>query len=153
MKWDAPNDYHDEIAMYDFVIKRLPVIIRMMNDWESELPNMKRSLLVRYEDLRENPEQQLSEILKFTNIQVQPSLLQETTEYAAFSNMKKRAANQDIRDNAQRLAATNPDNQDSAKIRRGKVGGFRDYFTDEQIIEIDTIVNNSLSNAFGYSSV
>jgi alcohol sulfotransferase len=41
-------------------------------------------------------------------------------------------------------------NPDSYKVRRAKVGGYRDYFDDDQLAQIDTMVQASLSPVFGY---
>jgi len=38
------------------------------------------------------------------------------------------------------------------KVRRAKVGGFRDYFDDAQIAQIEALVNDTLSPGFGYNS-
>jgi hypothetical protein len=40
---------------------------------------------------------------------------------------------------------------DSYKVRRGKIGGYQDYFTPEQVAEIDAIVAQQLSPTLGYS--
>jgi hypothetical protein len=40
----------------------------------------------------------------------------------------------------------------SYKVRRAKVGGYRDYFTEEQVRKIDTLVAASLSPNLGYGS-
>jgi hypothetical protein len=35
-------------------------------------------------------------------------------------------------------------------VRRAKVGGYRDYFEDDQLARIDALVQSSLSPVFGY---
>jgi hypothetical protein len=42
-------------------------------------------------------------------------------------------------------------NVDSYKVRRGKVGGFRDYFSDAEIREIEDYVRGRLDPVFGYA--
>jgi len=37
-------------------------------------------------------------------------------------------------------------------VRRAKVGGYRDYFDDEQVAKIDKLVNTRLSGVFGYGA-
>jgi hypothetical protein len=44
-------------------------------------------------------------------------------------------------------------NPDSYKVRRAMVGGYRDYFTDEELASIDGLVATTLSPAFGYGGV
>ena len=43
------------------------------------------------------------------------------------------------------------DNPDSYKVRRAKVGGYRDYFTDEQCEQLDAMVAE-LNPVFGYGA-
>jgi len=52
-----------------------------------------------------------------------------------------------------RMAPADRSNPDSYKVRRGKVGGYRDYFDDGQIARIDAIIGDRLSPFFGYGSV
>jgi hypothetical protein len=39
---------------------------------------------------------------------------------------------------------------ESFKVRRGKVGGYRDYFTDEQVAELEGLMAARLSPSLGY---
>ena len=38
----------------------------------------------------------------------------------------------------------------AAKKRRAKVGGYRDYFDDDQVAVIEKQIRNSLDSSFGY---
>jgi hypothetical protein len=42
------------------------------------------------------------------------------------------------------------DNPDSYKVRRAKVGGYRDYFDDDQVQQIDSYIRSNLDPVFGY---
>jgi hypothetical protein len=42
------------------------------------------------------------------------------------------------------------DNPDSFKVRKGKVGGYRDYFTDEEVAAIDRRLAETLASLFNY---
>jgi hypothetical protein len=46
--------------------------------------------------------------------------------------------------------ARDRDNPDSYKVRRAKVGGWRDYFDDAQCRAIDDYVNGRLDPLYGY---
>jgi hypothetical protein len=37
------------------------------------------------------------------------------------------------------------------KVRKAKVGGYRDYFDDDQVAELDAMVDSFLLPAFGYT--
>jgi alcohol sulfotransferase len=41
-------------------------------------------------------------------------------------------------------------NPDSFKVRRAKVGGFKDYFDDAQVARLDAMVEERLLPGFGY---
>jgi hypothetical protein len=42
------------------------------------------------------------------------------------------------------------DNPNSYKVRRAKVGGYRDYFTDEEVAAIDQRLAETLHPLFSY---
>ena len=71
----AMNNYpeHDaNISVYDFVKHEgqgLDHIIDFMNDWARELPNIKQLMVVRYEDLRTRPEEQMARIVEFLGME------------------------------------------------------------------------------------
>jgi hypothetical protein len=44
------------------------------------------------------------------------------------------------------------DNPNTYKVRRAKVGGYRDYFDDDQVARIEVLVNSTLSPYYGYHS-
>jgi alcohol sulfotransferase len=48
------------------------------------------------------------------------------------------------------MAPRDQDNPDSYKVRRAKVGGYRDYFDDAQIAAIDALVSERLDPVYGY---
>ena len=54
--------------------------------------------------------------------------------------MKKKETEQSFRMSGGRLAPGDKDNPDSYKVRRGKVGGYTDYFDDDQLAVIDAMV-------------
>ena len=49
-----------------------------------------------------------------------------------------------------RMMPRDKDNPDSYKVRRAKVGGYRDYFTDEEVAVIDRLVADALDPMFRY---
>jgi hypothetical protein len=50
-----------------------------------------------------------------------------------------------------RVQARDTSDPNTYKVRKAKVGGYRDYFDDEQIAAIDAMVNERLTPAFGYT--
>ncbi len=51
-----------------------------------------------------------------------------------------------------RMVPGNRANPDSYKVRRAKVGGYRDYFTAERVAELEALMRARLSPRFGYGN-
>ena len=49
-----------------------------------------------------------------------------------------------------RLRPADAGDTESFKTRKGKVGGYRDYFSAEEIAKVDEVIRQGLSPAFGY---
>ena len=51
-----------------------------------------------------------------------------------------------------RMKPSDKSNPDSYKVRRGKVGGFRDYFDEDQVNTIEQLLQQTLLPDYGYTS-
>jgi hypothetical protein len=143
-----------ELSIYDFVMNPdcgVPRIIDFLNLWARELPSIEHLLLVRYEDMRVRPERELQRIIKFLDMDPDDERIRETIEFSSVENMRKLEKENYFR-RGSRLKAKDSSNPDSFKVRRAKVGGYRDYFDDEQVATIDEMVNTRLSGVFGYAT-
>ena len=153
----ALNQYPEhgaELSIYDFVMhphQGLPHIIEFMNLWARELPRIRESLLLRYEDLRGNPQPELARLVGFLGMAPDPAAIAEAVDFASVENLRKKEETNYFWRSGSRLKAADPDNPDSYKVRRAKVGGYRDYFDDAQLAAIDALVAERLDPAFGYS--
>ena len=143
-----------DTSIYDFVMNPdcgIPHIIDFLNLWARELPNIDHLLMVRYEDMRAQPEKELSRIIKFLGMDPDAERIHETIEFSSVENLRKLEQENYFR-RGSRLKAKDSSNPDSFKVRRAKVGGYRDYFDDEQVATIDELVNTRLSRVFGYAT-
>jgi hypothetical protein len=121
-----------------------------MNLWASEFDTIKSIRAVRYETLRHDTANTLGRVLAFVNEKATPEELAQCVEFASVENMRameKSAYFQGVED---RMKPRDVNNPDSYKVRRAKVGGYRDYFTDDEIARIDRLVAETLSPVFGY---
>ena len=73
----------------------------------------------------------------------------EAAAFASFENLRKLEASDFFKNS--RLSPRNREDPDSFKVRRGKVGGYLDYFDERQIREMEDRVRSQLSAVFGYS--
>jgi hypothetical protein len=150
------NEYPEhgtEVTPYDFVMRPesgLPKILRFMNAWAEEVPHLKEALIVRYEDMRADPQATLRRIVHFLGCPDDENALRAAVEYASVENMRKLEEKQTFWLAGSRMKAKDKSNPDSFKVRRAKVGGYRDYFDEAQVAEIDARVGRELSTLYGY---
>jgi hypothetical protein len=150
------NEYPEhgaDVSIYDFVMREesgLPKILRFMNAWADEIPQMKEVLVVRYEDMRADPQATLRRIVHFLGCPDDESALRGAVEYASIENMRKLEEKRTFWLAGSRMKAKDRSNPDSFKVRRAKVGGYRDYFDDAQIAAIDALVRERLAPLYGY---
>ena len=153
----AINEYPEtgsDISIFDFVVNHpagLDKVITFMNLWAAERDKISSFHLLRYEDLREDPQQVMEKLVEFMGIDVVSSEVGAAVEYGAYENMKKMEEKQSFRLSGGRMMPKDRDNPDSYKVRRAKVGGYRDYFDDEQVALIDARVADKLDPVFGYN--
>ena len=153
------NDYPKDLEMpiFDFVMSKeagIPKVIDYLNGWAEAKPLLGERLhIVRYEDLRQFTAEALGGVL--THLGADPSAedLAEAVDFASFENMRKMEASKSFRGAGSRMKAKDKSNPNSFKVRRGKVGGFRDYFDDDQVKEIEAFIDVHLNPVFGYTHV
>ena len=139
------------IEMWDFVRHSdigLPFLIDYLNDWERKLSGRDRALLVRYEDLRSEPAETLKRITELMGEDFSDEEIGEAVEFGSFDNLRKLETSGFFRQGG--MSLRNPDDPETFKVRRGKVGGYRDYFTPEQVAELEELTFSRLSPTFGY---
>ncbi len=151
---NAYPPHGDDLSIYDFVMNHgagLRRIVEFFNLWAGELPKMSSVLVIRYEDMRKDPEAVLGKILEFMGTAGSPGEVKEAVSFAAFENMKNLEEKKLFRFSGNRLLPGDRGNPDSYKVRRAKVGGYRDYFDDAQVEAIDRYVEETLAGVFGYT--
>jgi hypothetical protein len=71
-------------------------------------------------------------------------------DFAAYDNMKKMEQEKFFKNSGARVKPGDSNNPASFKVRKAKVGGYRDYFTDEQVATLGRMTAE-LDPVFGYS--
>ena len=153
---DYPTDI-DSVTLFDFVTDPrwgIPRVIEFLNGWSANWHKIDNFLMLRYEDLREDPHAYLARLLRFLgDAEPDSRLLAEAITFASLDNLREieRQSAAKFWANS-RLRPADANNPDSFKVRRGKVGGYRDYFDESQITQIEHMINQTLDPAFGYSN-
>jgi len=140
-KFPAPDD------IYDFTFGErggLASLVKFFNIWMENRHIPKQYMLLTYEALREDTYQRMQEVLSLMELNqfISESNLRTSIEHNAFDQLKKREMQREISDTKFGGVAT--DNQDALKVRRGKVGGFTDYFDPQQVDTINRYLRDNL---------
>jgi len=107
--------------------------------------------VVRYEDLRADPEGELAKIVVFLGESPIPEYLADTVEFASVENMRKKEQENYFWRSGSRVKAKDVDDPNTYKVRKAKVGGYRDYFDDGELAELEAMVVDRLAPVFGYT--
>jgi len=144
-----------DISLFEFVMNEdagLPKIIAFLNLWAREMDKLDDFLLVRYEDMRADTAGQLKRITEFLGTPGTDREIQDAVDYASVENMRRLEQERKFWLSGNRLVPKDRNNPDSYKVRRAKVGGWRDYFDDDQVERIDALVEDRLDPVYGYTS-
>jgi hypothetical protein len=154
----AMNKYpaHEaDISVHDFVMDEnqgLSPIIQFLNNWATELDKIDHLLVVRYEDLRSHPEREMGRIVEFLGMDANEDFLKDTAEFASVENLRKKEQENYFWRSGSRVQAKDVNDPNTFKVRKAKVGGYRDYFDDDQVAQLDAMVDSQLLPVFGYTS-
>ena len=144
-----------DISLFDFIMSdnggSMQAVADYLNLWAREAGKVKNFHLLRYEDLRAEPHKELRSLLDFAQIDATEEQLNAAVEYSSYENMKKMEGKQQFRLAGGRMMPRDKDNPNSFMVRRAKVGGYRDYFTDEEVAAIDQRLAEILDPMFAYS--
>jgi hypothetical protein len=153
----ALNEYPEhgaDMEIFPFMMDRdagLPKVIDYLNLWAREAPKCRDFLLVRYEDMRADTEGTLQRIVDFIGTPGEQREIEEAVKFASVENMRQMEQKRTFWLSGSRMVAKDKNNPDSFKVRKAKVGGYREYFDDAQVAQMKALVERELAPFFGYS--
>jgi hypothetical protein len=134
----------------------LEKLLRFYALWDLHRGDVRDFLLMRYEDLRADPHGAFAGLLTFLDIPRQEHQLHQAVADAAFDSMRKlelsgggpryRSSGRSI------FASGDINNADALHVRRGQVGGFRDYLDQQDADRLLARIDRHLPGSFGYST-
>ena len=111
-------------------------IVRFYNVWAKARHDVKSFQLLTYEEMHTDPSAALATALHFLGIHSIPGgLIEEAIAFGAFQNLRK--IEQSDAFGHERMRPADRANPDSFKVRRGKAGGYVDYFDTEEVAYLD----------------
>lgn len=127
----------------------IDTIIHYYNIWANNRHIPKAFLLVRYEDLRANPHNELRRIMNFLELeQISSSVIEEAVSFASFDNMRKMEMEEKYK--SEMLKPADRQDENTFKTRKGKVKGYLDELSPQAIARLDQKIRSELSDFFGY---
>ncbi len=143
------------VSVAEFVLREragLAKVVDFLNEWAAELPRLRNLLVLRYEDLRAEPQRRLREVLDWMGMDPTQEEVAQAVAFASFENMKRLEQRGVFWWSGVSMRPGDKANPDSYKTRRAKVGGYRDYFDDDEVRRIDDYVRANLDPVFGYGA-
>jgi hypothetical protein len=125
-------------------------IIKTMNRWFAEFARRQNFTLLHYESLRAEPAENFRALLAtLGEASPDPAVFQHALEFSDFANMQRLEAAGVF--DSKILRSRDVRNPESFKVRRGKVGGFRDYLSmEDQAFAAQALKH--LDARFGYTA-
>ena len=117
-------------------------VCNYLNSWAPRLATGAGRHIMSYEAIHENPDVAFASLLDFLEIPVDRACLQAAIAASSFEAMKKVEKETNVPGFNFRFA---PDDEESARVRKGKVGGYTDYLDADDITYIDEICSLKLS--------
>lgn len=104
-------------------------------------PLLSDYIAVKYEDLQADTKKELIKVLNHLGAHPSDDELQKTISFASFSNMKKMELGEEFTGKyAYSLSLVDKDNPNSGKVRKGKVGGYLDELSVEDVYYCNEIM-------------
>lgn len=130
----------------------LQTLVRYLNIWADARPVLNHFLVVKYESLHEDLKRELRRVLTFIDLpDISEAALDEAAQFTKFENMKEVEKKGEIQD--KRFQPGDKNDPESFHTRRGKVGGYVDYLSPEDVAWVDNLVNSQLDPFYGYAAV
>jgi len=139
------------VQMWDFVRYSdigLPSLIEYQNTWARNVQELEHGLLVKYEELRTEPVPTLLRITRLMGEEFSEEEVRAAVEWGSFDNLQKLETSGTFSQGGMKLV--NANDPSTFKVRRGKVGGYRDDFDPQQVAELEALVRDNILPELGY---
>jgi hypothetical protein len=126
----------------------LPALLEYQNFWAGQLHERDDAMILRYEDLRLNTEDTLRRLVAFLDETFSDAQIRDAVAFGSVANMRT-LEHQGYFQNAS-LKLRDADDPDTFKVRRAKVGGYREDLEPWQASWIDEQIALHSHPALGY---
>ena len=125
-------------------------IIDFLNTFHGRVAKLPHAITVPYEALRSDPARELARIGMLMGEDFTTEEIEEAVRFGSFDNLKALESGNFFKQKGLRPGIKG--DAESSKVRRAKVGGYREDFTAEQAAELEALVAERLDPALGYAA-
>jgi len=144
-----PTFSGDLSAFLRHPIGGLRSLVAFYNAWARARQVPAAFLLLRYETLQSNPLASFAALLRFLQLpDYGIDAVQDAVSFGAFDNLRALERNDAFFN--WRLSPPKDGDPEGYKIRRGKVGGYRDYLSAADIAYVDDYLSETLDDYYAF---
>lgn len=135
------------MRIYDFLHDPrlgVPAAVRFVEEWRVALSEHQNTLMVTYEELRADTPAAFGRVAKALDPDTTEAEIAAAAAFGSFAAMQAREQKGFFNSDRLRPAGGSAEGR---KVRRGKIGGYRDYLTPEEIEAVDRLVAAPLPEA------
>jgi alcohol sulfotransferase len=134
-----------EMPLFDFLCDErlgVPRAVRFLEDWSAATARHPCAHVISYESLRADTAAAFGALARFLDPEVSEAEIAAAVAFGDFGLMQAREREGFFA--SDRLRPADAADTETFKVRRGKIGGYRDYLDPDQIIAIDRLVPPAL---------
>lgn len=114
-------------------------IVWIMNTWMKEWEGNDKFRVFHYEDFHADTDKSFREVLNFLGFQdIDEEKFAEAIKMSSFDNMRKIESSGTADSHSMQPGDVN--DEESYKVRKGKIGGYRDYLSKDDIAYLNQII-------------
>ena len=123
--------------------------VKTLDGWRNRLKDHSDCLWVSYEDLMSDTSNRFLEVLRHIDFDIiDQDIAEKAIEFAQFENMKKMEREDFFK--SRKLRPVDPSDPDTYHVRKGEVGGYVNYFNEEELRYLNRAIAH-LDPFFGYN--
>lgn len=121
-------------------------IVTMYEIWQENRNVPRDFLLLRYEDMHRDPAGCLRSLLAFMGLEhPDEEAIAAAVRYGAFENLRRLESSESFE---HKMSPGDRGDEESYKVRKGKVGGYVDYLSTDDIAFVEQVIDEA-GNPFG----
>jgi hypothetical protein len=117
-------------------------VVHFFNTWYENQQNTKEFLLLSYENLHNRTEESFQKMLEFIGETPNLQILHNAIEETKFNKMQKMESSGDLKEPWMKPGSNK--SRQSMKIRKGKIGSYKEELSQEDIAYINTYMQTNL---------